>query len=75
MVVQMEYKPQRVMEKAGAMVGMTSPRVEKDLERFKEFIEPGRRFEAPLKAIRTTRRSGQGKDLAVLPRYEHSHEL
>jgi hypothetical protein len=37
--MQMEYEPQRAMEKVGAMVGMTSPRVEKDLELFREFIE------------------------------------
>lgn len=38
-MVQMEYEPQGAMEKIGDMVGMTSRRVEKDLERFKEFIE------------------------------------
>ncbi len=38
-MLQMEYDPQGAMEKVGDMVGMTSRRVEKDLERFKEFIE------------------------------------
>jgi uncharacterized membrane protein len=38
-MLQMEYEPQGAMEKAGDMIGMTSRRVEKDLERFKEFIE------------------------------------
>jgi hypothetical protein len=37
--LQMEYEPQTAMEKVGAMVGMASPRVEKDLELFREFIE------------------------------------
>jgi uncharacterized membrane protein len=38
-MLQMEYQPQGAMEKMGDMVGMTSRRVAKDLERFKEFIE------------------------------------
>ena len=35
----MEYEPQGAIEKVGDMVGMTSRRIEKDLERFKEFVE------------------------------------
>lgn len=38
-MLQMEYEPQGAVEKIGDMVGMASRRVEKDLERFKEFIE------------------------------------
>jgi len=38
-MVQMEYEPEGVVEKAGDFLGVTSRRVEKDLERFKQFIE------------------------------------
>jgi len=38
-MLQMEYDPQGAIEKVGDMVGMTSRRIEKDLERFKEFVE------------------------------------
>jgi uncharacterized membrane protein len=38
-MVQMEYEPEGVVEKAGDMLGMASRRVKNDLERFKEFVE------------------------------------
>lgn len=38
-MLQMEYEPQGAMEKIGDLLGVTSRRVEKDLERFKEFVE------------------------------------
>lgn len=38
-MVQMTYEPQGVVEKAGDMLGIVEHRVEKDLKRFKEFIE------------------------------------
>jgi uncharacterized membrane protein len=38
-MLQLEYEPEGVMEKAGDAVGVVSHRVEGDLERFKEFIE------------------------------------
>ncbi len=38
-MVQMTYEPQGVVEKAGDMLGIVEHRVEKDLERFKAFIE------------------------------------
>ncbi|MFA7095335.1 MAG: SRPBCC family protein [Gammaproteobacteria bacterium] len=38
-MVQMTYEPQGVVEKAGDMLGIVEHRIEKDLERFKAFIE------------------------------------
>jgi uncharacterized membrane protein len=38
-MLQMEYEPKGATEKIGDMLGVFSRRVEKDLERFKEFIE------------------------------------
>ena len=38
-MLQLEYEPEGVMEKAGDAVGVVSHRVEGDLLRFKEFIE------------------------------------
>ena len=38
-MLQMEYQPEGVVEKAGDLLGIASRRVEKDLERFKQFIE------------------------------------
>jgi uncharacterized membrane protein len=38
-MLQMEFQPHGALEKVGDMVGMTSRRVENDLERFKEFVE------------------------------------
>jgi uncharacterized membrane protein len=38
-MLQMEYEPDGLVESAGDLVGVTSRRVEGDLERFKEFIE------------------------------------
>ncbi len=38
-MLQMEYEPHGAMEKVGDMIGVTSRRIEKDLERFKEFVE------------------------------------
>jgi uncharacterized membrane protein len=38
-MVQMEYQPEGVVEKAGDMLGVASRRVQGDLERFKEFVE------------------------------------
>jgi hypothetical protein len=35
----MEYVPESFLAKAGDALGVTSRRVKKDLERFKEFIE------------------------------------
>ena len=35
----MEYQPEGIVEKAGDMLGITSLRVQGDLNRFKEFIE------------------------------------
>ncbi len=37
-MLQMDYEPNGVVEKAGDMMGFVSRRVEGDLERFKEFI-------------------------------------
>lgn len=37
--VVMEYEPEGMVEKAGDMLNIVDRRVEKDLERFKEFIE------------------------------------
>lgn len=39
--VQMTYAPEGVTEKVGDMLGMIESRVEKDLERFKSFVERG----------------------------------
>ena len=39
LMLQMEFEPHGAMEKVGDLLGMTSRRVENDLERFKEFIE------------------------------------
>jgi uncharacterized membrane protein len=38
-MVQMEYHPEGLVEKAGDMLGVASRRVQGDLERFKEFVE------------------------------------
>ena len=38
-MLQMEYEPEGVTEVVGDAVGITRRRVERDLERFKEFIE------------------------------------
>jgi uncharacterized membrane protein len=38
-MLQLEYKPEGVVESAGSALGFVSRRVEGDLERFKEFIE------------------------------------
>ena len=38
-LVQMEYTPEGIVEKAGDMMGMASRRVKGDLERFKQFVE------------------------------------
>jgi uncharacterized membrane protein len=39
LMLQMEYEPEGVVEKAGDMLGVVSRRVQGDLERFKELIE------------------------------------
>ena len=38
-MLQMEYQPEGFIEKAGDMLGVTSSRVQGDLNRFKEYIE------------------------------------
>jgi uncharacterized membrane protein len=38
-MLQMEYQPEGFVEKAGDMLGVTSSRVQGDLNRFKEYIE------------------------------------
>ena len=38
-MLQIEYDPQSLTEKAGDLLGVVSRRVEGDLERFKDFIE------------------------------------
>jgi uncharacterized membrane protein len=38
-MLQMEYQPEGLVEKAGDFLGVTSHRIERDLERFKEFVE------------------------------------
>ena len=38
-LVSMDYEPEGIVEKAGAMVGLDDRQVKKDLERFKELIE------------------------------------
>jgi uncharacterized membrane protein len=38
-MLQMDYEPEGLVEKAGSALGFVSRRVEGDLERFKEFIE------------------------------------
>jgi uncharacterized membrane protein len=38
-MLQMSYEPDTTLEKVGDMIGMTSRRIEKDLENFKDFIE------------------------------------
>ena len=38
-MLQLEYDPETVVEKAGDWIGIVSRRVERDLQRFKEFIE------------------------------------
>jgi uncharacterized membrane protein len=38
-MLQMEYQPEGLVEKAGDFLGITSHRIEGDLERFKEFVE------------------------------------
>jgi hypothetical protein len=38
-MLQMEYEPEGMVEKAGGMLGMAKRRVQGDLERFKELIE------------------------------------
>jgi uncharacterized membrane protein len=38
-MLQMEYHPEGIVEKAGDMLGVASHRVQGDLERFKEFVE------------------------------------
>ncbi|CAI8924605.1 SRPBCC family protein [Methylocaldum szegediense] len=37
--VDIEYQPETAMEKVGAMLGMVSSNVEKDLQNFRDFIE------------------------------------
>jgi uncharacterized membrane protein len=37
--LQMEFEPESVTEKAGAVLGVVSHRVQGDLNRFKEFVE------------------------------------
>ena len=39
LMLQMEYEPEGIVEKAGDMLGFVSRRVQGDLEWFKEFIE------------------------------------
>jgi uncharacterized membrane protein len=38
-MLQMEYQPEGFVEKAGDFLGVTSHRIQDDLERFKEFVE------------------------------------
>jgi uncharacterized membrane protein len=38
-MLQMEYQPEGLIEKAGDLLGVASRRVEGDLKRFKEFVE------------------------------------
>jgi len=38
-MLQMDYQPEGAVENVGDMMGIVSRRVERDLERFKEFIE------------------------------------
>ena len=38
-MLQVEYKPEGVVETAGSWLGLVTRRVEGDLERFKSFIE------------------------------------
>ena len=38
-MLQMEYEPEGIVEKAGAAIGVVKGRVKGDLERFKSFIE------------------------------------
>ena len=38
-MLQMEYQPEGFVEKAGDFLGVTSHRIQGDLERFKEFVE------------------------------------
>jgi uncharacterized membrane protein len=38
-MLQMEYEPEGIIENAGDVLGITTRRIENDLERFKEFIE------------------------------------
>jgi uncharacterized membrane protein len=38
-MLQMEYEPEGIVEKAGAALGVVTSRVKGDLERFKSFIE------------------------------------
>ena len=38
-MLQMDYQPEGAVENVGNMMGIVSRRVERDLERFKEFIE------------------------------------
>jgi hypothetical protein len=38
-MLQLDYEPEGVIEKAGDMTGFMSRRVQGDLDRFKEFIE------------------------------------
>jgi len=38
-MLQLEYEPEGVVEKAGDLVGAVSMRIRGDLERFKQFIE------------------------------------
>jgi uncharacterized membrane protein len=38
-MLQMEYEPEGIVENAGDMIGVASHRIQKDLERFKAFIE------------------------------------
>jgi hypothetical protein len=38
-MVQMEYHPEGLVEKAGDLLGVASRRVQGDLERFKDFVE------------------------------------
>jgi uncharacterized membrane protein len=38
-MLQMDYQPEGAVENVGDMMGVVSRRVERDLERFKEFIE------------------------------------
>lgn len=39
-MLQMEFEPDDAMEKTGDVLGMVRRQVKRDLERFKEFIEP-----------------------------------
>jgi uncharacterized membrane protein len=42
-VLRMTYDPQGFVEKAGALAGLVTSRIEEDLERFKDLVEDGER--------------------------------